>query len=78
MRCGRHQRQALHLECGDDLLRQVGERSLKGKLLEQTGNVLMDPDSWILLEIKLDKERGEQTQEHRCIQSATCPTVLVM
>lgn len=49
MQCSRHQRQTLHLEREDDLVRQVGERSLKGKLLEQTRNVLMHADSWIFL-----------------------------
>lgn len=71
MWCSRHQRQTLHLEREDDLLRQVGERSLKGRLLEQTSNVLMHPDSWIFLKTKLHNERGEQTQEHKCSQSAT-------
>lgn len=47
MQCSRHQQQMLHLEREDDLVRQVGERSLKGKLLELTSNVLMHPDSWI-------------------------------
>lgn len=49
MQRSRHQRQTLHLEREDDLVRQVGERSLKGKLLEQTRNVLMHADSWIFL-----------------------------
>lgn len=45
MQCSRQ----LHLEREDDLVGQVGERSFKGKLLEQTSNVLMHADSWIFL-----------------------------
>lgn len=71
MWCNRQQRQMLHLEREDDLFRQIDEWSLKGKLLEQTSNVLIHPDIWIFLKTKLDNERGEQTQEHKSGQSDT-------